>query len=156
MSKALDGSIMDTKSEGNLPDLSDSYKIVNGSSTYKNEEHLATGITIASTISSSRLSGHSLAQNIDFYRISRRKLWGEDTDVFGVENVYGPDEMREDFIKNIDAGAALEFCKVCGESHIPPGPPFTLQDRDTCGSYIPEYVICFQIWQNCRRMYYRF
>lgn len=90
-----------------------------------------------------RPSGLSLAQGTDFTRLSRRSLWGVDADVFRVENLYGPEEIREDFIKNIDNGAAFDFCKVCKKRHIPPGPPFTLQDRDTCGSYLPEYVSTF-------------
>jgi hypothetical protein len=53
--------------------------------------------------------------------------------------IYDADEQREDFIKNIDSGAEFEFCKKCQKKHIPPGGPITLQDRDTCGSYLPEW-----------------
>ena len=137
---ASNGSITYSKAHLHQQNHSNLSNAVDGSISSKNQEH---STTILASASESRPSGCSLAQDIDFQRISRCGLWGEDTDVFGVENIYGPDEIREDFIKNIDDGATFEFCKVCGESHIPPGPPLTLQDRDTCSSYLPEYVLVF-------------
>ncbi|RDW79628.1 hypothetical protein BP6252_04266 [Coleophoma cylindrospora] len=51
---------------------------------------------------------------------------------------YGVDEQKSDFIRAVQ-NEMLEYCKVCGHRHIPPGPPGTLPDRDTCGAYIPEW-----------------
>jgi len=133
----MSGNIMDTRLEDKDRDHTDLSNVIDGSITAENQECFATAPSSV-LVSESRPSGHSLARKINFRRISRRRLWGENADVFGLEYIYGPDEIREDFIKNIDRGAAFEFCKVCGKTHIPPGPPFTLPDRDTCGSYIPE------------------
>jgi len=48
---------------------------------------------------------------------------------------------QEDFIQQIDNDKHdFEFCKKCKTAHIPPGPPITLEDRDTCGSYLPEWL----------------
>lgn len=33
----------------------------------------------------------------------------------------------------------FDLCKVCLERHIAPGPPNTLQDRDFCGSLLPDW-----------------
>jgi hypothetical protein len=54
-------------------------------------------------------------------------------------NIYPPAEMRDDFINNINSGAKMLYCKKCKKNHIPPGPPITLQDRDTCYALLPEW-----------------
>jgi hypothetical protein len=47
---------------------------------------------------------------------------------------------QDDFIKYIDKNEPeLEYCRKCKTKHIPPGAPITLEDRDTCGSYLPEW-----------------
>jgi hypothetical protein len=48
--------------------------------------------------------------------------------------------LQEDYIRFIDSyDPEFEYCKKCRTSHIPPGPPITLEDRDTCGSQLPEW-----------------
>ena len=47
---------------------------------------------------------------------------------------------QRDFIHYIDIDKPqFEHCKKCQRAHIPPGPPITLEDRDTCGSGLPEW-----------------
>jgi len=148
--EVLDGSVTDTEPGPQHRDHSDLSNTGDGSiSTAQHEQPTIT--TAITSVPKSRPSGQALAQEIDFHRISRRSLWGDDTDVFDIEHIYGPEEMREDFVNNIDSGAASEYCKICGENHIPPGPPFTLPDRDTCGSYLPEYVVCFHQGKPCNQ-----
>lgn len=76
------------------------------------------------------LCGERLARKIDW---SRYNSVG-DTDVFGGP-IYTAEEARADFKKMINNGVHLEHCKICKKAHIPPGPPITLADRDTCGAY---------------------
>lgn len=48
--------------------------------------------------------------------------------------------LQEDFISYINNDKPqLDYCKKCHTTHIPPGPPITLEDRDTCGSELPEW-----------------
>ncbi|KAG9241507.1 hypothetical protein BJ878DRAFT_224562 [Calycina marina] len=82
------------------------------------------------------LPGEFLARQIKF---NRRPSHNNYVDVFGLSEIYGPEEIRRDFIRNIEEGAPLGYCKICKKTHIPPGPPFTIQDRDTCGSYVPDW-----------------
>ncbi|KAN0104708.1 hypothetical protein V8E51_010453 [Hyaloscypha variabilis] len=54
------------------------------------------------------------------------------------------------------AEPVLEYCKKCRESHIPPGSPITLPDRDTCGSYLPDWFPSENYkrpWENFRGLY---
>ncbi|KUJ06258.1 uncharacterized protein LY89DRAFT_692593 [Mollisia scopiformis] len=53
--------------------------------------------------------------------------------------IYPADQARVDFVKMIDEGAQLEYCSVCEKTHICPGPPITLPDRDTCGAFLPRW-----------------
>ncbi|TAQ91048.1 hypothetical protein B7494_g588 [Chlorociboria aeruginascens] len=77
--------------------------------------------------------GEILAKTINFNRLSSVRT------APGVSGeIYSAKEQREDFIKAINEGVPLEFCRKCEEKHIPPGSPITLQDRDTCGSYLPD------------------
>ncbi|KAF8857941.1 hypothetical protein BDZ45DRAFT_726406 [Acephala macrosclerotiorum] len=80
------------------------------------------------------IRSEKLAKTIDW---SRYDTVGE-TDVFG-GSIYSAEEAMADFKKMINDGVHLEYCKVCKKSHIPPGPPITLADRDTCGAYLPEW-----------------
>ena len=80
--------------------------------------------------------GELLADNIDFTE-GPHAMDGPP----GVSGpFYPPEEQRADFIEQIDKfNPELEYCKKCKTKHIPPGPPTTLQDRDTCGVYLPEW-----------------
>lgn len=79
-------------------------------------------------------SGEDLAKDINFGRTT----WIMTAP--GVNGViYSADEQRQDFIDNINDGADLEYCTKCKRKHIPPGSPITLQDRDTCGAYLPDW-----------------
>lgn len=67
-----------------------------------------------------------------------------------------PEDIRQDFIDNIDSGAEMLMCTKCSEAHIPPGPPITLQDRDTCGSFLPEWFPAKDFakpWDTFRQMF---
>ena len=95
--------------------------------------------------------GERLARNIDF----RRDGWnmiapGVSGDILSAE------EQREDFIEDINNnGEQLEFCTVCKTAHIPPGPPITLADRDTCGSQLPKWFPAHLVprpWDTYRRL----
>lgn len=95
----------------------------------------------ASVSDNTKTRGELEADKIDFDRSS----WVMTTP--GVSgNLYSGEEQRADYIKSIDSIEedkwelyGLEYCKVCKEKHIPPGPPITLEDRDTCGAYLPEW-----------------
>ncbi|APA13712.1 predicted protein [Sclerotinia sclerotiorum 1980 UF-70] len=82
-----------------------------------------------------RLSvGGIVATRMDF----TQKAWVEfDPSVIG--EIYSEDEQKADFIRNLDEGAQIEYCKKCKERHIPPGSTLTLAERDTCGAYLPEW-----------------
>jgi hypothetical protein len=87
------------------------------------------------TLKKNLTKGEKLAQNINF----RRPAW-----ITTVPGASGPilpaDEQRQDFIADINAhGEQLDLCTVCNRRHIPPGPPITLADRDTCGSLLPKW-----------------
>ena len=57
-----------------------------------------------------------------------------------VERLLTPKFSQADFIAHIDKDKPeLEYCSKCKTKHIPPGVPITLEDRDTCGSYLPEW-----------------
>jgi len=101
----------------------------------------------------------------------------------GAANIYSAEEQRADFIKGIDdyaktslqgfrrdgphllipptinpadAEIIYEYCKKCGKTHIPPGSPITLPDRDTCGAYLPDWFPSHnykQPWENFRGLY---
>lgn len=79
--------------------------------------------------------GEQLARNINFRRDSCV------TTAPGVSgDILPAEEQREEFIDDINNnGEQLEFCTVCETKHIPPGPPITLADRDTCGSLLPKW-----------------
>jgi hypothetical protein len=84
--------------------------------------------------SEGRKTGEDLAKDINF----NRPTWITTTPgSSGV--IYPANEQRQDFIDNINAGAELEYCMKCKKKHIPPGSPITLQDRDTCGAYLPDW-----------------
>jgi len=82
----------------------------------------------------SRTKGEILADKINFDRAT----WDMTSAGDLAPGFLSIKEQREEFISNINSGAELEFCNKCKEKHIPPGSPITLQDRDTCGSYLPE------------------
>jgi hypothetical protein len=92
-------------------------------------------IHTASTSSGAKTRGELLAETINF----NRATWVMTSP--GVSGpIYPPEEQRADFIANIDTNKAeFEYCSKCKTKHIPPGAPITLQDRDTCGSYLPEW-----------------
>jgi hypothetical protein len=82
-------------------------------------------------------TGEELAKIIDWGRPS----WDQHSDCFpaapgGV--FYTTQEQREDFIKNIDDGAPLEYCCKCKKYHIIPGAPMHLGERDTCLGQLPK------------------
>jgi len=81
-----------------------------------------------------RTKGEILADTINW----KRATWDTTPVGHDVFEFYGWKEARQDFINNIDSGAEFELCEKCEKSHIPPGSPITLQDRDTCGSFLPE------------------
>ncbi|KAF7859586.1 hypothetical protein EAF04_008665 [Stromatinia cepivora] len=82
-----------------------------------------------------RLSvGGIVATGIDF----TQKAWVE-FEPSATGEIYSGDEQKADFIKNLDEGAQIEYCKKCKERHIPPGSTLTLPERDTCGAYLPEW-----------------
>ncbi|KAE8444490.1 hypothetical protein EG329_000474 [Mollisiaceae sp. DMI_Dod_QoI] len=84
--------------------------------------------------SSPRLNGERLANTIQWNKNSFCSTTCESNGP-----IYPSEQARTDFVKMINQGAKLEHCKVCDKKHIPPGPPVTLADRDTCGSYLPEW-----------------
>lgn len=93
--------------------------------------------------------GEEVAKGINF----DRQTWNMQAS--GRDNFYSTSEMREDFVASIDAGAEFEHCNKCDKKHIPPGPPITLQDRDTCYSYLPEWFpidLFAEPWDVLRRM----
>jgi hypothetical protein len=95
--------------------------------------------------------GERLAQNINF----RRDTWI--TTAPGVSgDILPAEEQREDFIDDINNnGEQLGFCTVCKMAHIPPGPPITLADRDTCGSFLPKWFpaqLLARPWDTYRRL----
>ena len=81
-----------------------------------------------------RKSGEDLAKDINFDRTTWIMTAPGANGV-----IYSAAEQRQDFIDNINAGAELEYCTKCKKKHIPPGSPITLQDRDTCGAYLPDW-----------------
>ena len=89
------------------------------------------------TSNSRGTKGKTLADTINFERLA----WIIAMTTPGASGtVYSAEEQREDFIRNIDKdGAKLQYCSKCKTTHIPPGPPITLQDRDSCGSYLPDW-----------------
>lgn len=49
----------------------------------------------------------------------------------------------------------LDFCTVCMDWHIPPGPIITIADRDTCGSLLPRWFPSHRVerpWDTYRRL----
>ncbi|CAD6452761.1 d3d86942-86cd-43c9-aaa4-24c7eb99b8e3 [Sclerotinia trifoliorum] len=95
----------------------------------------ALGLSGATRHTRRRLSvGGIVATRMDF----TQKAWVEfEPSVIG--EIYSGDEQKADFIKNLDEGAQIEYCKKCKERHIPPGSALTLPERDTCGAYLPEW-----------------
>jgi hypothetical protein len=85
-----------------------------------------------------KTKGERLAETINFNRSS----WVMTAP--GLHGEFYPGfEQRNDFINYVDSledgkdgGPELCYCRVCGENHIPPGTPITLEDRDTCGAYL--------------------
>lgn len=45
----------------------------------------------------------------------------------------------EDLLEAVQIPEELEYCYKCGERHIEKGPLHTLNVRDTCGAYLPDY-----------------
>ncbi|ESZ95685.1 hypothetical protein SBOR_3905 [Sclerotinia borealis F-4128] len=79
-------------------------------------------------------TGNMAATGIDFTQNS----W-IDFEPSVIGEIYSGVEQKADFIRNMDEGAQIEYCKKCKERHIPPGSPITLPERDPCGSYLPEW-----------------
>ena len=79
--------------------------------------------------------GDNLAQNIN----TCRPTWINTAP--GIRGtILAADERSHDFIADINThGSKLALCTVCNKRHIPPGPPITLADRDTCGSFLPKW-----------------
>lgn len=95
--------------------------------------------------------GERLARKINF----DRDAWVTTTP--GVSgDILPAEEQREDFIKDINKhGEQFEYCTVCRSSHIPPGPPITLADRDTCGSLLPKWFpahLLTRPWDTYRQL----
>jgi hypothetical protein len=95
--------------------------------------------------------GEILDQTIDFE--------GETcvTTPLGVSgDIYPDEEQPEDSIDEINSPAIqLDYCTVCMKDHIPPGPPMTLADRDTCGSLIPKWFPSYLVarpWDTYRAL----
>ena len=63
---------------------------------------------------------------------------------------------QDDFIRHIENETLkLDNCKKCKIAHILPGPPITLEDRDTCGSYLPDWFPAEDYekpWKQFRKM----
>jgi hypothetical protein len=90
------------------------------------------------TSAQAKTRGELLADTINF----NRSTWVMTTP--GISgDLYPAKEQRADYIKYIDGidkeKWELDYCKLCKTKHIPPGPPITLEDRDTCGAYLPEW-----------------
>ncbi|QSZ33134.1 hypothetical protein DSL72_002720 [Monilinia vaccinii-corymbosi] len=95
-------------------------------------------------------TGDMVATGIDF----TQKAWIRYEPSASGE-IYNEDEQKADFIRNLDEGAQIEFCKKCKERHIPPGSPITLSERDPCGAYLPEWFPSEGVhkpWSNFRQM----
>lgn len=95
--------------------------------------------------------GEEMAQRINF----ERDAWV--TTAPGVSgDILPAEEQREDFIDDINSnGEQLGLCTVCGDHHIPPGPPITLADRDTCGSLLPKWFPSHRVerpWDTYRAL----
>ena len=91
-----------------------------------------------STSAQAKTRGELLADSINF----NRSTWVMTSP--GISgDLYPAKEQRADFIKYIDGIEeekwGLDYCKLCKTKHIPPGPPITLEDRDTCGAYLPKW-----------------
>jgi hypothetical protein len=96
----------------------------------ENDEEIA-----ASMPTPGQSKGELLARDINWERSSS---FNYTPGVSG--KLWSGNEEREDFIEEINSGAAeLEYCRKCKKNHIPPGPPITLQDRDTCYAYLPDW-----------------
>jgi len=68
----------------------------------------------------------------------------------------GPHLLIPPVNKEKVADPVLDYCKRCGKNHIPPGSPLTLPDRDTCGSYLPDWFPSEnykQPWDTFRGLY---
>ncbi|TGO17461.1 hypothetical protein BTUL_0017g00410 [Botrytis tulipae] len=94
--------------------------------------------------------GEMVATEIDF----TQKAWVQD-DPSCVGEIYTVEELKADFVRNLNEGAPIEYCKKCKKTHIPPGPPITLADRDICGAYLPDWFPSEGIhrpWDNFRNM----
>jgi len=79
--------------------------------------------------------GEKLARTINF----QRTPWVTTTPGVSGE-IYTAEEQRKDFVDNVNkSGSQLGYCSKCMKRHIPPGPPITLADRDTCGADLPEW-----------------
>ncbi|KAI9651173.1 hypothetical protein NHQ30_001210 [Ciborinia camelliae] len=95
-------------------------------------------------------TGDMVATGISF----TKKSWVEYEPSASGE-IYNGDEQKADFIRNLDQGAQIEYCKKCKETHIPPGSPLTLPERDTCGAYLPEWFSTEGVdkpWANFMQM----
>lgn len=64
----------------------------------------------------------------------RAKLY-KDGDKYGK----GKNKVK-DLLPIVEGPSNLEHCYKCGVRHIEPGPPSTLNERDTCKTYVPEYL----------------
>lgn len=62
-----------------------------------------------------RSRGEALAETIRFHELSEETT----PEINGA--IYSQTQQREDFVRNIDAGAEMEYCRRCGRNHIPPG-----------------------------------
>jgi hypothetical protein len=71
-------------------------------------------------------------------------------------DIYPDEEQPEDSIDEINSPVIqLDYCTVCMKDHIPPGPPMTLADRDTCGSLIPKWFPSYLVsrpWDTYRAL----
>ncbi|KAB8292324.1 hypothetical protein EYC80_008066 [Monilinia laxa] len=95
-------------------------------------------------------TGDLAATQIDF----TQKAWIR-YEPSAIGEIYNGDEQKADFIRNLDEGAQIEYCKKCKERHIPPGSPLTLSERDLCGAYLPEWFPSEGVhkpWSNFRQM----
>ncbi|KAA8564363.1 hypothetical protein EYC84_011307 [Monilinia fructicola] len=95
-------------------------------------------------------TGDLAATQIDF----TQKAWIR-YEPSAIGEIYNGDEQKADFIRNLDEGAQIEYCKKCKERHILPGSPLTLSERDPCGAYLPEWFPSDGVhkpWSNFRQM----
>jgi hypothetical protein len=87
---------------------------------------------------------------------SRGDPWDTTTTTEASGDISPTREQGEDLVDGTKTpDIQLDFCTVCMECHIPPGPAITLADRDTCGSLLPKWFPSHRVerpWDTYRRL----